>query len=67
MIYFGTLGHESKDLISYFQAIPGVPAITAGDLLITRFPCRTFLFCTCIQSIWHVGIHESDCWAAVLC
>ena len=29
-IYGGPLGHESASLISYFQAIPGVPRITAA-------------------------------------
>ena len=30
MIYCGPLGHESTDLIRYLEAVPGVPAITAG-------------------------------------
>ncbi|GLJ18676.1 hypothetical protein SUGI_0333120 [Cryptomeria japonica] len=30
MIYVGPLGHQSKDLIEYFEAIEGIPKITQG-------------------------------------
>ncbi|XP_057823291.2 pleiotropic drug resistance protein 1 [Cryptomeria japonica] len=30
MVYVGPLGHNSKDLIDYFEAIEGVPKITEG-------------------------------------
>ncbi|GLJ26511.1 hypothetical protein SUGI_0512680 [Cryptomeria japonica] len=30
MIYVGPLGHRSKDLIDYFEAVEGVPKITQG-------------------------------------
>ncbi|KAF3795425.1 ABC transporter G family member 21 [Nymphaea thermarum] len=31
VIYAGALGHESRKLVDYFQAIPGVPKILDGD------------------------------------
>lgn len=30
LLYFGYLGHESSDLISYFESIPNVPKIQTG-------------------------------------
>ena len=31
LIYFGSLGQESCDLIRYLEAVPGVPRIQPGE------------------------------------
>ena len=29
-IYAGTLGHQSSDMIAYFEGVPGVPQMESG-------------------------------------
>jgi inactivated superfamily I helicase len=57
-IYAGPTGHESAELISYFEAIPGVPPIQPG-----MNPATWMLEITAFASEERLRVNFAEIWA----